>query len=90
MLRTELRKYTFPGLKRWLFFTVLGLSTIAFGIALVLKARPVTLISQFTWNLLSWAADVMPPTVSGIIAISIGAFVLVYSFFQSNKRVLNP
>ncbi len=89
MFRSEFRKYTFPGLKRWLFFTVLGLSTIAFGIALVLKARPVTVISQFTWNLLSWAADVMPPTVSGVIAISIGAFVLVFSFFQSNKRVLH-
>ncbi len=89
MFRSEFRKYTFPGLKRWLFFTVLGLSAIAFGIALVLKARPVTLISQFTWNLLSWVADIMPPTVSGIVAISIGAFVLVFSFFQSNKRVLH-
>jgi len=88
VFRTEFRKYTFPGLKRWFFFTVFGLATIAFGIALVLKARPVTLISQFTWNMLSWVADAVPPTVSGIVAISIGAFILFFSFFQSNKRVL--
>ncbi len=89
LFRSDLRKYTFPGLKRWLFFTVIGLVTIVFGIALVLKARPVTLISQFTWNLLSWVADVVPPTVSGIIAISLGLFVLLFSFFQSNKQVLS-
>lgn len=88
MFRSLLRKYSFPGLKRWILFTVLGLICIAFGLALIFKARPVTVISQFAWSVLSWIADHVPPTASGIIAISIGAFVLIYSFFKSNKQVM--
>jgi uncharacterized cofD-like protein len=83
------RKYTFPGLKRWIFFTIFGICTLAFGIALVIKAHPVTLIAQGTWNILSFIADHVPPTTSGIIAISGGCFLLLYSFFRANKRVLS-
>ena len=84
-----MRKYFFPGLKKWLFFIVLGLIVFVFGIALVLKARPITRISQFIWNSLSWIADHVPPTISGIVAISFGLFVLLYAFFRANKQILN-
>ena len=84
-----MRKYFFPGLKKWLFFIVLGLIVFVFGIALVLKARPITRISQFIWNSLSWVADHIPPTISGVVAISFGLFVLLYAFFRANKQVLN-
>jgi uncharacterized cofD-like protein len=84
-----MRKYFFPGLKKWLFFIVIGLIVFVFGIALVLKARPITRISQFIWNSLSWVADHIPPTISGIVAISIGLFVLLYAFFRANKQILN-
>lgn len=84
-----LRKYTIPGLKRWLLFTFVGLCSIAFGIALVLKAHPLTQMYKITWELLSFIADVIPPTVSGIIAICVGALVLIYAFFRANKQVLN-
>ena len=60
-----------------------------FGIALVLKARPITRIAQFIWNSLSYIADHVPPTISGVVAISIGFFVLIYAFFRANKQILN-
>lgn len=84
-----MRKYFFPGLKKWLFFIVIGLIVFVFGIALVLKARPITRIAQFIWNSLSYIADHVPPTISGIVAISIGFFVLIYAFFRANKQILN-
>ena len=84
-----MRKYFFPGLKKWLFFIVVGLIVFVFGIALVLKARPITRIAQFIWNSLSYIADHVPPTISGVAAISIGFFVLIYAFFRANKQILN-
>lgn len=87
-IKNNIRKYTFPGLKRWIFFTIFGILTLSFGIALIFKAHPVTVIAQSTWNVLSFIADRVPPTVSGIVAISIGAFLLLYGFFRANKRVL--
>jgi uncharacterized cofD-like protein len=84
-----MRKYFFPGLKKWLFFIIIGLIVFVFGIALVLKARPITRIAQFIWNSLSFIADHVPPTISGIVAISIGFFVLIYAFFRANKQILN-
>lgn len=87
-MKRILRKYTFPGLKRWLFFTIIGLITISFGLALVFKAHPVTRIAQFIWASLSFVADHVPPTISGIVAISIGLSLLVFSFFKANKQVL--
>lgn len=82
------RKYSLPGLKRWLFIIIIGLIAVIFGLALVFKAHPVTRIAEFTWNTLSFIADNVPPTVSGIIAISLGIFLLFYSFFNANKQIL--
>jgi uncharacterized cofD-like protein len=82
------RKYSLPGLKRWFFIVILGLATLIFGLALVFKAHPVTRIAQFTWNTLSFIADNVPPTISGIITISLGIFLLIYSFFKANKQIL--
>lgn len=88
-MKRAFRKYSLPGLKRWIFFLVLGLLAVTFGVALVFKAHPVTRIAQASWSILSWVADHVPPTISGVVAISIGVFVLLYSFFNANKQVLN-
>lgn len=88
MIFNFLRKYTLPGLKRWFFFVALGLICIAFGLALILKARPITFLANLAWSFMSFIADIFPPTVSGIIAICIGAFVLLFGFFKANKQVL--
>jgi uncharacterized cofD-like protein len=85
----KIRKYFLPGLKRWIFFMPIGLIAIAFGIALVFKAHPVTRIAQFTWNTLSYIADHVPPTASGIVSIILGIFLLAYAVFRSSKQVLN-
>lgn len=81
------RKYSFPGFKRWLIYTVFGIAMLAFGLALILKARPVTVISNLIWNVLSFIADHVPPTTSGIIAISLGAFLLIFALFRANKQL---
>ncbi len=88
-MKRLIRKYSFPGLKKWLLVIIFGIVMTAFGLALILKAHPVTLIAQGTWNVLSYIADNVPPTVSGIIAICIGIFLLLYSFYRANKRVLS-
>lgn len=89
MLRSRLRKYSLPGLRRWIGFSLLGLFIIAFGIALIVKAHPVTFLANTIWGFLSWIADVVPPTVSGIIAICLGAFFLIFAFFRASKQVLS-
>lgn len=88
-MKRLLRKYSFPGLKKWLFFIVFALLTITFGLALILKAHPVTLIAQGTWNFLSYIAEHVPPTISGIVAIIGGTILLFFGFYKSNKQVLN-
>ncbi len=84
-----MRKYFFPGLKKWLFFIVFGLMFFVFGLALIFKAHPVTRIAQFIWNSLSFIADHVPPTISGLLAIILGFFVLLFAFFKANKQILN-
>ncbi len=88
-MRRILRKYSFPGLKRWFTFLFLALFAIVFGLALILKAHPITRIAQFTWNMLSFVADKVPPTVSGIVVMVFGVVLLFYSFFRANKQVLS-
>lgn len=88
-MKRLLRKYSFPGLKKWFFFVVLALFAITFGVALILKAHPVTMIAQGTWNVLSFIADRVPPTISGIVAIILGTGLLFFGFYKSNKQVLN-
>lgn len=88
MVKSLIRKYTFPGLKRWLFFTLLSFSAISLGIALILKTHPITVTANAVWNFLSFIADVVPPTVSGIVAILLGIFFLLFAFFKSNKQIL--
>lgn len=89
MFKSLVRKYSLPGLKRWLFFSATGLIIVGIGLALIFKAHPVTLAANFIWDILSWVADYVPPTVSGIVAIVLGAFFLIFAFFSANKRVLN-
>lgn len=89
MFKSSLRKYSLPGLKRWLTFAFVGLICIAFGIALIVKAHPVTFFFNIIWAILSWVADIVPPTVSGIVTIVIGGGFLVFALFMSSKQVLN-
>jgi uncharacterized cofD-like protein len=89
MIKSFLRRYSLPGMKRWILFIILGILFIAFGVALILKAHPLTRIFNWIWMVFSFIADHVPPTVSGIIAVSLGAFALIYAFFSANKRVMN-
>jgi len=84
-----LRKFNFPGFRRWLVYTSLGFLTIIFGLALILKARPVTVIYNLVWDFLSFIADHIPPTTSGIIAISAGFSFLLYALFRANKQIFS-
>lgn len=84
-----LRKFNFPGFRRWLIYTCLGFIIIVFGLALILKARPVTVIYKLLWDILSFIADHIPPTTSGIIAISLGAALLLYALFRANKQLFS-
>ena len=84
-----LRKYSFPGFKRWLIYTIFGIGAIVFGVALILKARQVTVIYNFIWDVLSFIADHVPPTASGIIAISLGSFLMLFALFRANKQLFS-
>ena len=84
-----MRKYFFPGLKKWLLFIILGILVVLFGLALIFKAHPVTRIAQFIWNSLSYIADHVPATISGVVVITLGFAFLLYAFFRANKQILN-
>jgi uncharacterized cofD-like protein len=88
-LEKLLRKYSAPGLKRWVLFTIIGLLSIIFGFALIFKAHPIANISNLLWAVLSWIADHVPPTISGLIAVSVGSFALIYAIYRSNKHILS-
>ncbi|MDJ0625451.1 MAG: YvcK family protein [Candidatus Caenarcaniphilales bacterium] len=69
-------KYFLPGLKRWIITLIIGILFIIFGVALLLKLRPLTTITNFIWDFLRWIADLVPAHISGpVILILGGAFV---------------
>ena len=82
------KSYFLPGLKRWIFLCLLGILVSFFGIALLLKLRPLTQISKFIWGLLKLLAEFLPTYISGPIVLISGLLLLLYSIISSTQKIV--
>lgn len=87
-LNLNLRRYFLPGLKKWIFLGFIGSLFGIFGAALLLNLRPVTRLRDFTWYITGEIAKIMPPTISGTIAVIICVLLISYALINANKEVV--
>lgn len=84
----NLRRFSLPGLKKWIFIGVIGFIFGLLGVALLLELRPVTRIRDFSWLIIQQTAKFVPAYVSGSIAILICIALIVYALVNANKEVV--
>ena len=84
----NLRRYSLPGLKKWILLGFTGSIFGLLGIALLFELRPVTRIRDFFWFGLKWIAKLLPTYVSGTIAIVICVILIAYALINANKEVV--
>ena len=84
----NLRRYSLPGLKKWVLLGFIGSVFGLLGIALLFELRPVTKIRDFFWFILQWTAKLLPTYVSGTIAIGICITLIIYALINANKEVV--
>ena len=84
----NLRRYSLPGLKKWIFLGFIGSIFGLLGMALLFELRPVTRIRDFFWFIIESTAKFLPTYVSGIIAIAICIALIVYALVNANKEVV--
>ncbi len=84
----NLRRYSLPGLKKWVLLGFIGSIFGLLGIALLFELRPVSRIRDFFWFILGWIANFVPTYVSGTVAISICIILIAYALINANKEVV--
>lgn len=77
-----------PGLKRWILFIFIGISSIVFGVFLLLGYHPLMVSGLFIHDLIQDATHVLPHRISGLIVISIGGLVVVFAIARMTLSVL--
>ncbi|OGI14207.1 MAG: hypothetical protein A3I68_07870 [Candidatus Melainabacteria bacterium RIFCSPLOWO2_02_FULL_35_15] len=84
----NLRRYSLPGLKKWILLGFIGSIFGLLGIALLFELRPVTRIRDFFWFIIEWIANLLPTYVSGILAIIVCIILITYALINANKEVV--
>ena len=84
----NLRRYSLPGLKKWILIGFIGFVFGLLGVALLFELRPVTRIRDFIWFVLRDIAKFLPPYISGAIAIVICLFLIMIAIVNANKEVV--
>ena len=84
----NLRRYSLPGLKKWIVVGFLGSTLGLLGAALLFQLRPVTRLRELFWFITDYTAKLIPTYVSGIIAILIGIILVAYAMISANKEVV--
>ena len=87
-LAHKLKRLTLPGLKRYILFVLLGVFVVVFGVLLVLGFHPITVTGDFIRECLEHAADVLPHRISGILAITVGIFLISIAFSRTLTYVV--
>lgn len=82
------RRFFLPGLKKWILLGLIGFVFGSFGITLLLNMKPVTRLRDTTWFLLHEIAKILPPSVSGTIAVVISVIFIVYALVNANKEIV--
>ena len=84
----NLRRYSLPGLKKWILLGILGFLFGLLGTALLLDLRPVTRLRDLLWLLTEQIAKLMPTYVSGTLAIGLCIIFISYALMNANKEVV--
>ena len=84
----NIKRYLLPGLKKWIFLVILGVSFGTLGIALLFELRPVTRLRDFFWFLIQQIAHSLPTYVSATIALLISATFIAIAFQKANKEIM--
>lgn len=84
----NLRRYSLPGLKKWILVGFTGSIFALLGAALLFQLRPVTRLREFFWVITELTAKLIPTYVSGLIAILLGIFLIAYAMICANKEVV--
>ena len=84
----NLRRYSLPGLKKWILLGFIGSIFGLLGFALLFELRPVTRIRDFFWFATEWTAKILPTYVSGAIAIAVCIVLITYALVNANKEVV--
>lgn len=77
-----------PGLKRYILILACAITTIVFGVLWLLDKHPIMRIGKFLRELLYDTSNFLPNNVNGIIAITVGAIMLVYGIVKTLQVVL--
>lgn len=72
----KFRTMLLPGLKRWIVILTFGILVIVIGTLLLLGYHPITVTGSFLRDLMEHAAEVLPHRISGILAITVGGFIV--------------
>ena len=84
----NLRRYSLPGLKKWILLGFIGSIFGLLGFALLFELRPVTKIRDFFWFIIEGTAKVLPTYVSGTIAIIVCIIFIIYALVNANKEIV--
>ncbi|MBI2996411.1 MAG: YvcK family protein [Candidatus Melainabacteria bacterium] len=84
----NLRRYSLPGLKKWILIGFIGFIFGLLGVALLLELRPVTRLRDLTWLIVGGTAKIIPTYVSGTIGIVVCIFLITYAVVSANKEVV--
>ena len=84
----NLRRYSLPGLKKWVLIGFIGFSCGLLGVALLLNLRPVTKLRDLFWFVTQETAKIIPTYISGTVAIIICIVLITYALINANKEVV--
>ncbi len=84
----NLRRYSLPGLKKWIFIGIIGFLFGLLGGALLLELRPVTFLRNCFWAITQQTARHIPTYISGSIAIVLCIVIISYAIIKANKEIM--
>ena len=84
----NLRRYSLPGLKKWIFIGFIGFLFGLLGGALLLELRPVTFLRNCFWTITQQTAKHIPTYISGAIAIVLCIILVAYAVIKANKEIM--
>lgn len=77
-----------PGLKRWIAIILIGITSIIFGVFLLLGYHPLTVLGMFIREILEHAAEVLPHRISGILVIIVGGITICVAIAKLTISIL--
>jgi uncharacterized cofD-like protein len=87
-LKTRFQALMLPGIKRWIAVMLIGTFVLVMGVLLLSKKHPVLTILDYVRDALSDLTHMVPHSISGVLAISLGALVIVVGLIKMTQDIL--